>query len=74
MLGAQVTAVMEENLTWSSGGLGCVSGLLCGLLRASGCVCGEIFVSFRRADMDTRASASATLSSGREEVWGHTVR
>lgn len=27
-----------------------------------------------RADMDTRASASAPLSSGREEVWGHIVR
>lgn len=37
-------------------------------------VCGETFVSFCRADMDTGASASAPLSSGREGVWGHTVR
>jgi hypothetical protein len=29
---------------------------------------------FCRADMDTRALASTTLSSGRKEIWGHIAR
>lgn len=66
MLGAQVTAVMEENLTWSSGGFRLrVWSPLWSTLDQRLCVVKPCRL-FGRADMD--ASASATLSSGRKEI------